>query len=323
VATTKELDLSGIVAELREGGADPERVARLMCDAVVDSYRRLVSEPAPDVRADLNLETGILHLYSGDTGNPVALPSGDAARQVAQAARQAVSRFLGDRRIEEIIRTADARRNELVDGVVETQQGKVWMLRLLGDIWGLLPPEEQAKGERLKRGDHLKVIVVGGRRRTSDAVMVVSRTHPLLLQRLLEREVPELSRHEIEIKAIAREPGVRTKVAVASNVEAIDARGACIGPKGVRHRAVTSELGDEQLQIINWSEDPAQYVANALAPAEAISVTVDEPTRTANITVAPDKLSLAIGKGGENARLVAKLTGWRVDINAVPATPPA
>ena len=316
MATAKELDLSGIVAELRKGGVDPEQVARLMCDAVVDSYRRLVADDQ-NVRADLNFDTGILHLYSGDIDDPLALPTGDAARQAAQAARQSVSRFLGERRIEEIIRTGDARRNELVDGVVETLQGKVWMLRLLGDMWGLLPPEEQARNEKLRRGEHLKVIVLGGRRRTSDAVIVVSRTHPLLLQRLLEREVPELLRHEIEIKAIAREPGVRSKVAVASNVEAIDARGACIGPKGVRHRAVTSELGVEQLQIINWSDDPAQYVANALAPAEAISVTVDEETRTATVIVAPDKLSLAIGKGGENVRLVAKLTSWRVDINPV------
>lgn len=314
--TAREVDLSGVVADLRQSGIDPAQVARSLCDAVVASYRKLV-ENDPTVHADLNLETGLLKLVRGADAEPLDLPSGDAARQAAQAARQAVAHLLGERRIEEIIRTADARRNELVDGVVETQQGKVWMLRLLGDMWGLLPPEEQAKNERLNRGDHLKVIVIGGRRRTADAVIVVSRTHPLLLQRLLEREVPELLRHEIEIKGIAREPGVRSKVAVASKVEAIDARGACIGPKGVRHRAVTSELGEEQLQIIRWSENPAEYVANALAPAEAVSVSVDEATRTATILVASDKLSLAIGKGGENVRLVAKLTGWRVDVKAV------
>ena len=311
-----ELDLSGIVADLRQADIEPVEFGQLLCGAVVDTYRRLV-EDDPSVRAELDFETGHLRLLRG--GIAIELPSGDVARQTAQAARKVVSTFLGNRQIETVIRTADARRNELVDGVVEATQGKVWMLRLLGDIWGLLPPEEQGRNEKLVRGEHLKVIVIGGRRRTRDAVMVVSRTHPLLVQRLLEREVPELHTGEIEIKAIAREAGVRCKVAVKSNVEAIDARGACIGPKGVRHRAVTDELKAEQLQIVHWSEDPAELVANALAPAEALSVSLDTPNRTANIVVAPDKLSLAIGRGGENARLVAKLTGWRVDIK--PAEP--
>ena len=311
------LDLSGVLAELRESGIDLAQVGQLMCQAVADSYRQNV-EDDPTIRADLDFRTGELKLLRGfgRESVPVELPGGDAARQAASAARKTVAAYLSGRGIENVIRQAEARRNSMIDGVVESPQGKVWMLRLVGDMWGLLPPEEQIRGEQLHRGEHLKVLVLGGRRRTRDAVFVVSRTHPLLVQRLLEREVPELMKGEIEIKGMARDPGVRCKVAVSSSVPAIDARGACIGPKGVRHRAVTAELGQEQLQIINWSEDDAEFVANALAPAEAVSVSLDQESRTATVVVAPDKLSLAIGRSGENARLVARLTGWRIDIKS-------
>jgi N utilization substance protein A len=317
VPASNAIDLSGVLAELRANGIDPAQISQLLCQAVVDSYRQNVDADLT-VRAELDFRDGSLRLLRGygRDQEDIELPGGEAARQTVRAARKVVANYLTEQKIESVVRTAEARRNSIVDGIVEGVQGKVWMLRLVGDTWGLLPPEEQTRNERLERGAHLKVVVLGGRRRSKDAVFVVSRTHPLLVQRLLEREVPELMKGEIEIREIARDPGKRSKVAVFSNVEAIDARGACIGPKGVRHRAVTAELGDEQLQIVNWSEDPAQFVANALAPAEAISVSLDQETHTANVVVAADKLSLAIGKSGENARLVARLTGWRIDIKS-------
>ena len=179
---------------------------------------------------------------------------------------------------------------------------------------GMLPPEEQIPGERLAIRDHVKVVIVEGRRKGHDALVVVSRSHPQLVQRLMEQEVPELQSGQVVIRAIARDPGRRTKVAVDAPDGDVDPQGACIGRNGVRQRAVTSELGEEQVQIVAWSPDPATFVMNSLIPATAQGVDLDPETRTAHISVAPDQLSLAIGRGGENARLAAKLTGWRIDI---------
>jgi N utilization substance protein A len=146
-------------------------------------------------------------------------------------------------------------------------------------------------------------------------VVVVSRSHPLLVQRLMEQEVPELQSGQVVIRGIARDPGKRTKVAVDAPDGDIDPQGACIGPRGVRQRAVTSELGEEQVQIVAWAADPATYVANALIPATAKAVELDEDSRTAHVAVPSDQLSLAIGRAGENARLAARLSGWRIDIH--------
>jgi N utilization substance protein A len=180
----------------------------------------------------------------------------------------------------------------------------------------MLPPEEQIPGERLRVSDHVKVVIVEGRRRGPDALVVVSRSHPQLVQRLMEQEVPELTSGQVVIRAIARDPGRRTKVAVDAPDGDVDPQGACIGRNGVRQRAVTSELGEEQVQIVAWSADPATFVMNSLIPAAAQGVELDLETRTAHIVVAADQLSLAIGRGGENARLAAKLTGWRIDIRS-------
>ena len=179
----------------------------------------------------------------------------------------------------------------------------------------MLPPEEQIPGERLKVRDHIKVVIVEGRRKGPDAVVVVSRSHPQLVQRLMEQEVPELGTGQVVVRAIARDPGRRTKVAVDAPEEDVDPQGACIGRNGVRQRAVTSELGEEQVQIVAWSADPATFVMNSLIPAVAQGVELDLETRTAHIAVASEQLSLAIGRGGENARLAARLTGWRIDIS--------
>jgi N utilization substance protein A len=178
----------------------------------------------------------------------------------------------------------------------------------------MLPPEEQIPGERLAVRDHIKVVIVEGRRKGPDAVVVVSRSHPQLVQRLMEQEVPELQSGQVVIRAIARDPGRRTKVAVDAPDGDVDPQGACIGRNGVRQRAVTSELGEEQVQIVAWSADPSTFVMNSLIPASARSVELDLESRTAHISVASDQLSLAIGRGGENARLAARLTGWRIDI---------
>jgi N utilization substance protein A len=144
--------------------------------------------------------------------------------------------------------------------------------------------------------------------------VVVSRAHKALVRRLLEFEIPELTSGAVIIRALAREPGVRTKVAVSANQDGIDPVGACVGPRGVRIRSVVGELGAERVDIIPWADDPAQLVANALSPAQVLSVEIDRESRTATAHVPENQLSLAIGKDGQNARLAAKLTGWRIDI---------
>ncbi len=234
-------------------------------------------------------------------------------RRAAAAARAAVAERLAGLERRRILGEGATQRGGLRDAIIERRMGSVWYVDA-GGVPGMLPPEEQIPGERLAIRDHVKVVIVEGRRRGQDAVVVVSRSHPQLVQRLMEQEVPELQSGQVVIRAIARDPGHRTKVAVDAPDGDIDPQGACIGRNGVRQRAVTSELGEEQVQIVAWAADPATFVMNSLIPAVAQEVELEAATRTAHIVVAADQLSLAIGRGGENARLAARLTGWRIDI---------
>ena len=178
-----------------------------------------------------------------------------------------------------------------------------------------LPPSEQVPGERYEHGSRLRCRVVGVARGPRGAQVTVSRTHPDLVRGLFANEVPEIADGSVEIMALAREAGHRTKVAVRSSVAGLNPKGACIGPMGSRVRAVTAELHGEKIDIVDWSEDPRRFVASALSPATVSSVeVVDEATRSARVVVPDFQLSLAIGKEGQNARLAARLTGWRIDI---------
>jgi N utilization substance protein A len=310
--------LDAAIATLRETTElSDERLAALFEAAFVDTYRRLVDDDG-SVRARVDLAAGQCILYRTDDGGhevaiDVAIP--DFPRQAAQAARAAVASALREAGKDRVLREASMHRGELIDTIVDSHGGSVWYLRA-GEMRVLLPPEEQAQGEELVPGRHLKVMVLEGRRRSQDAVVVVSRSHPQLLRLLLEQEVPEVANGQVLVRGIVREAGRRSKVAVEAADPAVDARGACIGPRGIRHHAITSELGDEQVQIVVWSGDQATYIANALAPATVRRVDLDDESRTATVTVAPDQLSLAIGRGGDNARLVARLCGWRIDIVA-------
>ncbi|HEY7925999.1 MAG TPA: transcription termination/antitermination protein NusA [Candidatus Dormibacteraeota bacterium] len=308
--------LDAAIATLRETTElSDTRLAALFEAAFVDTYRRLVEDDGA-VHARVDLAAGRCVLYrTGDGGDevPVDVAIPDFPRQAAQAARAAVAAALREAGKDRVLREASMHRGELIDTIVDRHGGSVWYLRA-GEMRVLLPPEEQAQGEELIPGRHLKVMVLEGRRRTQDAVVVVSRSHPQLLRLLLEQEVPEVANGQVVVRGIVREAGRRSKVAVEAADAAVDARGACIGPRGIRHQAITSELGDEQVQIVVWSDDQATYIANALAPASVRSVDLDEVSRTATVTVAADQLSLAIGRGGDNARLVARLCGWRIDI---------
>ena len=312
--------LERAIATLRETTElSDDRLAALFEAAFVETYRRLVVDD-PAIRARVDLGTGAIRMYRPGADGveqllDVTLP--DFPRQAAQAARAAVTGALREAGKDRVLREASMHRGELIDAIVDTRAGSVWYLRA-ADMRVLLPPEEQAQGEELVPGHHLKVMVLEGRRRSQDAVVVVSRSHPQLLRLLLEQEVPEVANGQVLVRGIVREAGRRSKVAVEAADPAVDARGACIGPRGIRHQAITSELGDEQVQIVVWSADTAAYIANALAPAAVRRVELDDATRTATVTVAADQLSLAIGRGGDNARLVARLCGWRIDIVAEP-----
>jgi N utilization substance protein A len=311
-------ELRSALAELGSSAevGEAELVA-VMERAVTEAYLRVAPTDA-EVRAHVDLGSGAVELFRPTLNGGrerVDDPGPEFSRQAALAVRGAVGGWLRDAERDRVLREGAARRGELIDTIVERRDGDAWWLR--NDRFpALLPVEEQIPGEAPERNRHLKVVVVDVRRRGRDAAVVVSRSHPNLVRRLLEQEVPEMASGQIAIRAIAREPGRRTKVAVYAAGGTLDAEGACIGPRGVRHRAVVAELGGEQLHIVGWSADPMVFCARALAPAEVTAVELDEDTRTAHITVAPGQLSLAIGRSGENARLAARLTGWRIDIRS-------
>jgi N utilization substance protein A len=316
-------DLLEAVAELAaSSGVSEDELTEIVGRALVETYRRLVVDD-PGLTARIDFRGGVHDVLRPDPagGETVMAPlAGDAARQAAQAVRAAVLDRLRSAGAERVLSEAATHRGELIDAIVESPAGGSWYLRS-GDTTVVLPPEEQAAGEQLEPRQHLKVVILEGRRRAREAVVVASRSHPQLVRLLLEQEVPELGRGQVAIRAIAREAGRRTKVAVEALDPDIDPQGACIGPRGIRHRAVTSQLGAEQLQVVRFDPDPVQYVANALIPATVLGVELDAETRTAHVTVDPGQLSLAIGRGGENARLAARLTGWRIDIAAAQAGP--
>ena len=188
---------------------------------------------------------------------------------------------------------------------------------------GMIRPAEQVPGEGYEHGDRLRCYVIGVSRGAREPKIELSRTHPNLVRKLFALEVPEIADGSVDIVAVAREAGHRSKIAVASRVSGLNAKGACIGPMGQRVRNVMSELSGEKIDIIDFDEDPARFVANALSPAKVVSVTViDESTRAARVVVPDFQLSLAIGKEGQNARLAARLTGWRIDIRSDAAPEP-
>jgi N utilization substance protein A len=193
----------------------------------------------------------------------------------------------------------------------------------LGRIEGTIPPQEQVPGEVYKHGEYLKCFVVEVKRGTKGPQVILSRSHPSLVKKLFALEVPEVADGTVEIKAISREAGHRSKIAVFSNRPGVNPKGSCIGPMGARARAVMNELHGEKIDIVEWSENPALFLAEALAPARVTKVEiVDLEARSARITVPDFQLSLAIGKEGQNARLAARLTGWKIDIRSdAPSAP--
>jgi N utilization substance protein A len=233
----------------------------------------------------------------------------------AQTAKQVIFQKLRDAEREMTYEEFAGREGDVVTGIVQQQERRYTLLDL-GKVEALLPQGEQVPSEPLRHGERLKAFITEVRRGTKGPQIVVSRTHPGLLRALFAMEVPEIDEGIVEIMAVAREPGHRSKIAVASNEPAVDPVGACVGPKGSRVRMVVNELRGEKIDVVPWSDESATFVANALQPAKVKEVTVNPETQTALVIVPDYQLSLAIGREGQNARLAARLTGWRIDIKS-------
>ncbi|MDQ7844085.1 MAG: transcription termination factor NusA [Armatimonadota bacterium] len=239
----------------------------------------------------------------------------DFGRIAAQTAKQVWVQKIREAERDIVYKEFRDREGDIVTGQVQRIERKNVYLDL-GRIEAVLPPTEQIPRESYRQGERIKAYVVEVRQGTRGPQIVVSRTHPGLLKRLFELEVPEIYEGIVEIKAIAREAGARSKFAVASRDKNVDAVGACVGPKGTRVQAIVDELKGEKIDIVSWNPDQALFVAAALSPAKVTRVEIDEETKTARVIVPDNQLSLAIGREGQNARLAAKLTGWRIDIKS-------
>ena len=236
-------------------------------------------------------------------------------RIAAQAAKQVVVQRIKEAERGIIFEEYYNKEGDIVSGLVQRYEKKNVIIDL-GKTEAILPQQEQVQGEDYKLNDRLKVYVVEVKKTSKGPQIVVSRTHPGLVKRLFELEVPEIHDGIVEIKGIAREPGSRTKIAVFSKDENVDPVGACVGKKGIRVQAVVYEINGEKIDIIKWSSNPAEFILRSLSPAKVLRVDINEKEKSARVLVPDYQLSLAIGKEGQNARLAAKLTGWKIDIRS-------
>ncbi|MBI4099311.1 transcription termination/antitermination protein NusA [Candidatus Parcubacteria bacterium] len=248
-------------------------------------------------------------------------PHESFGRIAAQTAKQVIIQRIREAEREAVYSEYKDKEGEVVSGVVQRVDGRNVFLDI-GKAVGILPASEQIPVERYHVGERLKVYVLAVEKETRGAGLVLSRAYPKLIEKLFEMEVPEVASGAVEIKATAREAGARSKIAVASHEEGVDPVGSCVGQKGTRVSTVINELSGEKIDIIQWSADPSQFVAQALSPAKVNEVVVDEAEHRATVVVSEDQLSLAIGKRGQNVRLAAKLTGWKIDIRGTGGTVP-
>jgi N utilization substance protein A len=319
-------------------------------EALAATYKRQFGT-VPDVRVKLDTETGEFHVYAEkqvvidvrDDKTQISLKDAQAypdrpglnemvevevtppnfGRIAAQTAKQTIVQRIQEAERDLVYDEFANREGEILTGAIERVEPRGIIVNL-GKAEAVLPPQEQVPRERYRIGQRLKVYLIKVDRGIRMPQLIVSRAHRGLVRRLFEMEVPEIFSGVVELKAIAREPGSRTKVAVSARQQGVDPVGACVGVRGVRIQNVVNELNGEKIDVVQWDESPARFVANALSPAQATDVQVIEGERRALVTVPDNQLSLAIGKEGQNARLAAKLTGWRVDIRKqsdVPAPP--
>lgn len=279
--------------------------------------RKNVVEEVEDRETEISLEDAqeIDANYTiGDVVEKEVTPA-SFGRIAAQTARQVVLQRIHEAEREKMVNEYSERENDIATAVVRKIEKRNVMLEI-ENTESVLMPGEQVRGDNYKVGERYKVFVVEVADSLKGVHLVVSRSHPGLVRRLFELEVPEISDGTIEVKALSREAGSRSKIAVHSTNENVDPIGTCIGPKGMRVQEIIRELRGEKIDIIKYSDNPAEYVANALSPAGVVTIDVDEDKKMCSVTVPADQLSLAIGKEGQNVRLAARLTGWKIDIAA-------
>jgi N utilization substance protein A len=240
----------------------------------------------------------------------------DFGRIAAQTAKQVIIQKIREAERESVISEYGAKEGEIVSGIVQKfERGTLYID--LGRAVGMIPYEEQIPGDRFNRGDRIKAYLFAVDESVRGVTLKLSRTHPKFVEALFSMEAPEVQSGTVVIKSIAREAGSRSKIAVYSSDEHVDPVGSCVGQKGIRVTTVMSELGNEKIDIIPWSENVSEFVASSLSPARVLNIDIDEQEHKAHVDVAEDQLSLAIGKGGQNVRLAAKLTGWKIDIKGI------
>ena len=326
----------------KERDISPDVIFDALEAALITAYKRNF-QSAQNVHVMLDRLTGDYHVYAikdvvdevydditqisvgqakaidpekeiGDTVEIEVTPR-NFGRVAAQTAKQVVVQHIREAERGMIYDEFSSREGDIIVGRVERVEPHGVYIDL-GRTEAVLPISEQIPGEKFEYGSRIRAYVAEVRRTTRGPQIVISRTHPVLLKRLFELEVPEIHDGTVEIKSVAREPGMRSKIAVWSNDEAVDPVGSCVGHKGMRVQNIVDELRGEKIDIVKWNEDPAKYIANALSPAQAISVAVNEEEKVSRVVVPDGQLSLAIGKEGQNARLAAKLTNWKIDIKS-------
>jgi N utilization substance protein A len=338
-------DMIAALRELeREKGIAFETILQGLEEAMASAYKAHWKQEHPDAdddfvgfRAQIDPETGDLRIWKQELdevegppaeegGEPTLVMQVRSEEEVkvtddfkgrigAQTAKQVIFQKLRDAEREMTYEEFAGREGDVVTGIVQQSERRYTLLDL-GKVEALLPQAEQVPSEPLRSGERLKAYIVEVRKGVKGPQIVVSRSHPGLLKALFAMEVPEIEEGIVEIRAVAREPGHRSKIAVWSNEPAVDPVGACVGPKGSRVRMVVNELRGEKIDVVPWSPDAGELVANALQPAKVKEVITDPETQTASVIVPDYQLSLAIGKEGQNARLAARLTGWRIDIKS-------
>ena len=328
-----------------EKGIDEEQLFETIEAALISAYRRNFNLAQNDrnVRIALSRETGAFHVFAikdvveevtndvteislaqarainpdyviGDVVEIEMTPA-NFGRIAAQTAKQVVMQRLREAERGIVYDEYMNRKSDIVTGIVQRVEGRNVFVDI-GRAEALLMPTEQMPTEEYNYGDTLRAYIIEVKRTARGPQILLSRTHPELLKKLFELQVPEMQEGVVEIKSIAREAGSRSKVAVYSSEERVDPIGACVGPHYMRVQAVVDELAGEKIDIVKWSDDPATYIANSLNPAKVISVAVNEAEKVSRVVVPDYQLSLAIGKEGQNARLAAKLTGWKIDIKS-------
>ncbi|WP_017727351.1 transcription termination factor NusA [Halalkalibacterium ligniniphilum] len=326
----------------KEKGISKEVIIEAIEAALISGYKRNFNQ-AQNVRVDVNRENGSIRVfarkevveevfdarleisldeaqrinpnYEVDDVVEIEVTPKDFGRIAAQTAKQVVTQRVREAERGIIYSDFIDREEDIMTGIVQRQDNRFIYVDL-GKVEALLPLNEQMPNESYKHNDRIKAFITKVEKTTKGPQILISRTHPGLLKRLFELEVPEIYDGTVEIKSVAREAGDRSKIAVHAENPEVDPVGACVGPKGQRVQAIVSELKGEKIDIVRWSEDPVVYVANALSPSKVIQVNVNEEEKMTQVIVPDYQLSLAIGKRGQNARLAAKLTGWKIDIKS-------